>query len=232
MATRKRLSDLLREEAKKSLEEAEQPAGSQRRSHSKAQKSTTAKDENVADDGGNSDDEKEGEAIAPLPSADPPSVASRKSASTRATKVESKPDPSPGDDMTAKVAELQDTINDLQASLKTAQQVEQALRQELATLEASLKEREQVTQGLEAELEKARKNSAELDHTKRLVLQLSEGNIQLTKELETLKQQKQSAPHSSGIVTANQALRQILRHPVLPTIPSTNFSDEDIGWVD
>lgn len=232
MATRKRLSDLLREEAKKSLDDAPAAASTQH-SASKARKPASSQEKTEAVEKVEAIEDVEGGevvegAIAPAP------AATRKSAS-RSTNIEN--NPSPDSDQTAKLTDLHDTINSLQASLKTAQQVEQALRQEVITLEASLKDRETAVQQLQAELDKAHQNNTELETTKRLVLQLSESNIQLTKEMETLRHEKAPLPSYQALppreVTKTAlALKQILQHPVLATIPSTDFSDDDIGWVD
>jgi DNA repair exonuclease SbcCD ATPase subunit len=228
MVTRKRLSDLLREEAKKSLDDA----AATPQSTSKSRKASTASQGKAQKVEGTKGNEANKEAIAPPPAP----VAARKATGGRSAKapaaVTAEANSTSNEtNFTPNPTDLQETINDLQASLKTAQQVEQALRQEVATLEASLKDREKALQQLQTELERAHQDKSELEKTKQLALKLSESNIQLTREMEALKHKTASSPQR-GASTTTLALRQILQHPVLTAIPSTDLTDDDIGWVD
>jgi chromosome segregation ATPase len=213
----------LREEAKKSLDDTQDASSEQ------SQPDNPAATPNPPSKGNQ-------QKAAPASAAARKPTNISKPAANKSTPAASTPDaePQPSQDaeIQAQLTDLQEMVNSLQASLKTAQQVEQTLRDEVKTLEASLKEQEKAANQLKAELEKAQQNNAELERTKRLVLQLSESNIALTKEMDALKHEKAQPPRSNGTNTATLALRQILQHPILATIPSTDLSDDDIGWVD
>ncbi|MBD2464413.1 hypothetical protein H6G89_25740 [Oscillatoria sp. FACHB-1407] len=202
--TKKRLSDLLRQEAQKSLE-----------------------------------DEKPVEQVTPEAAKQPTTTNRRKAPQTKSAAASKTTqsavvasDPASADtkqQQDSLIAELKEAIATLQTSLNTAQQTEGALRQEITDLEAALQQQRELVQVLKADLKQADQNRAELEETKHLIVTLSDNNLKLKQELDTLKQS------TTAIAPANSVhleLRRILEHPVQKEQPSPSFTDAEIGWVD
>lgn len=228
--TKKRLSDLLRQEAQKSLEEgtsAPEPNSEPIESKPATPVTPTAKATTRST---------KATSRARSPKSTPTaSTSGTKSASGAKSPVV---ETAPGVENTstqpeekqaaALVRELEQAIADLKAALTTAQATETGLRQEIANLESALQQQQDLVQTLKAEVASGDRYKAELEQTKQVILQLSDQNIKVTQELDALRQQQKP----SGSRSTNLELRKILEHPTLREQPSTAFSDADIGWVD
>jgi len=209
---KKRLSDLLREEAQKPAEEGDAPPASPRRQRSPASQSPSASSSVPA----------VGEAV----DAVSPSPEESPGAATAA-------DPTPTEAaLQAAIAPLEETIADLEESLRVAKRTEDALRQEVTHLEVELADQRTVIQTLTTELDQVKPIKRELEQAKQLILQLSEGNLKLTAEMDQLKQAQSERATQVPVKKSMMELRNILRHPVQVQIPSTTLSNADIGWVD
>jgi myosin heavy subunit len=158
-------------------------------------------------------------------------------------------------------------IHDLKAALEAAQQREQSLQQQVTDLQTQLQAQAHQIQTLQTELEKtaalkadldraraealqlaeanekAEALKAELDRTKADAIHLAEANTQLTQELEALKQPapkqppaETAAPTTRSLAKKETLLQQQARslsHPVFPDKPAAKPSGEpDIGWMD
>lgn len=255
---RKRLSDLLRDEAQRSLD---------------APNPQPASDSDRPDPAPSTGDRKPtGKPAGARRAASSAKPAAAPKSTPRAAKPAAPPPQESSVSENSPVEELQDTIAELQASLRQATHAETVLREELAKLEAELAQKQDLINHLKEELERSRQHQAEADEARTMILKLSENNIQLTQELEQLRQAKteqqtqgkqaiattvatpapsrQAAPKpttglamyaaakpaptptTNGLATAGSALRQILRHPIQPQQPSTALTNDDIGWVD
>lgn len=217
--TKKRLSDLLRQEAQKSLEEGSPAEPEQEAPAAESQPKPANRRRS------------------PLQSTakqTPQPKATTRSKTTPSTVVTADPvsaDTTPLQQQEALITELKDTIATLQTSLSTAQHTEDALRQDITDLETALQQQRELVQVLKTDLKQAEQSQAELEQTKQLILTLSDNNIKLTQELATLKQGTALSKQSNGYST-NLELRRILEHPVKPEQPSASFTDAEIGWVD
>lgn len=280
--TKKKLSDLLRQEAQKSLDETSQAETPQADKHQVTGNQVPEPVANPAASSPKTSSRKRSpkatQASLPTDSAadDPEATNSLETEATVSSAEEPHPEsvdpiastiasePSHTSELqdlqetaTAEIAELKGAIADLDTALKTAYQTETSLQQDLKELASALQQQREQVQTLTAELEQADRYKAELEQTKQLILTLSENNIKITQELDTLKRQStasntrsniqvskyrssdrpSSSPSSSnyGLVghgLANTELRKILEHPVQKEQSSTAFSDAEIGWVD
>lgn len=210
---RKRLSDLLREEVQRSPDEELTSEKTGSSSSAESQKGTGARNRKPSPDAAaakakTSKSPKESAA----PEADAPSAAV---------------DAESAEIMTA----LRETIETLQADLQHCRRAEANLRDEMATLETSLRDQKAIVQRLKTELEQAQ-SGRELEEARQTILSLSDHNLKMKQELETLKSTISKPQRMATTPSAFRELRQILQHPIQVDLPSTALSDADIGWVD
>jgi myosin heavy subunit len=157
-------------------------------------------------------------------------------------------------------ADLIAEVEDLQAALKSAQRREDTLKRQIVDLEADLAQQKNLVQTLQTELSHAHEHKSELEQARKTILQLSDATAKMTQELNALKGKSAppaksptptsvpapapapSAPVSksagskpaenSKLTLHEQELYKVLQHPIYVAAPSTNFTNEDIGWVD
>lgn len=160
---RKRLSDLLREEAKKtSTGEASSPAGeSETKSHQSSHRAKQANSENESSD-------------------------SSATASPTTIDVPAQSVPIASDESTTSLSStshLEETIAQLQVALEqerqTAQQQQVQLQQEITQLKSEQQQQADRVKSLELEVKQSQQLKTELEEAKKLILQLSESNQQL-----------------------------------------------------
>lgn len=248
---RKRLSDLLREEAQRSLDTPESDATppeeqpSEGRSPS-AKRPPSNRARSAAQSSTKPRPTRSGSNSPMSPPPEPPAEPSTP-VPTEAVTADLK-------EKEALIAEFKETIADLQTSLHQSKHAEEVLRQEVATLQAELEQQQAAIAQLQATLTQATQHHAELEEARATILKLSENNIQLSREL--AQQQASDRPaialsqtHSvttpaaarvapeptqprNAMQVTKTALREILRHPIQPQQPSNVLTNEDIGWVD
>ena len=254
MMARKRLSDLVREEANKAQPEAEQPAVEQSAVEQPDAETPPTPKATVRSQS------KAKSAQKPIPDASGDEPVDVKAEPVTA-------DPSEAEDSSlseaqTKIQEFEATIADLQSNLKsayeTAHKNEAKLKQKITDLQTELDEKQETIDQLQEDGKQVRQLKAELEDAKKMILQLSQVNAQpapprptpalnraAEPELESSSSaMKPAAAKSSPPPKQNQiALRQILDHPTrpgkLPAMPSEKFSEKveetdkiDIGWMD
>jgi predicted RNase H-like nuclease (RuvC/YqgF family) len=106
-------------------------------------------------------------------------------------------------------AELETTVKELQTALEAAQGENQDLRSQL---------QEQKTL-----VEKVEKLQSELDQAKQTILKLTETNS---------KPNSKSSSKLSAKPPASSALARPIQPTSLPDVPSSAFTDKDLGWFD
>lgn len=228
--SRKRLSDLLREEVQKSPESSETDQASQPSSTSASgsQKSRQAAARRTP---------------AKTTPATPPIVTADTSSTPTPDQPPSEPQSETGD-------ALETAIADLKATLETVKANEGVLQRKVEQLEADLAERDALVQSLQKDAQTQATLKSELEEAKRVIVQLTEMNTSMSDELKALKQKPSasvaavpvapSAPRSvpspakstSAIRPLRSELERVLQHPVLPAPPSTTLTNDEIGWVD
>jgi chromosome segregation ATPase len=187
---RKRLSDLLREEAQKSLPDnqgdatneppvKEQKPKSQRDRSSQPTPAVTADaaTDTTTEPSTGAADQSETTSVAEL-------------TPVEAVPAAMVPEAAQVAELTTRITELEDTIADLQATLRTTQRTETVLREEITQLQASLRDQQELTQQLQKNLEQANRHEAELEQAKQFILKLSEENMQLVQALEAAKREQ------------------------------------------
>lgn len=227
---RKRLSDLLREEAKKPLDaEPEVPSNGTRRSRTTGKaKAPATKDvaPAIAVEAGNP------AAIAPN---DQPSAEALKTQLEQAHQRE---------------VDLERKVYALQIELDKKVDLVKTLELEQTKLQAEFDQRTEQIQTLQSDQEKVKSLKTELEQAKKAALQLAEENTRLNQELTTLRTKSvpqapqpqprppASPPATTTALTKKEAILQqqtkALAHPVFPTtdpLPG-QLSDKDLGWVD
>ena len=258
---KKRLSDLLREEAQKSGEAAPEQSENQQTEGTIAPAAEKANEPAKA-----APESEPPEAAQPVePEASPEEPSHQRKSSP--TKVE----------LEGLVAELKAA---LAASRQTTQQQEDALNQQITTLQASLQNQQSLIEQLQTEVQQAQSLKKELEEAKQMILQLSQANAKPTPaapavsapssyqplalspmkppsaqpaepELEASRIKLDQPTGADGkLVPGNppkyqQELRRILDHPTrpsaVPPMPSDaiqekeqekKLSDTDMGWVD
>jgi len=172
MMTKKRLADLLREEAQQSPEletEAIQE---------------TAPDQPLEPDTTLSETEPLDETTAE-PSPVDPSAAARAKRLGPPTK-----------------ADLEMTVAELSEALQSAHGRENFLQQQLANLQLDLQEQKRLVQNLQAALEQAEQLKVEFEQAKEVILKLTEANSKKSPEVKTARQEEQGfKPQNSGLKT-------------------------------
>lgn len=125
----------------------------------------------------------------------------------------------------------QGTVVNLKAELRQANQVRTELEEARQTIlklsEAASSATRQVT-ALKQELATVTTKSGQA--ISRAASEPSEHPAPLRPS--TSLQKSDSQPASSGLSRHHQELNRVLRHPVPPDVPSTAFSNDDLGWVD
>ena len=205
--TKKRLADLIQEEAQKpgDSDEATQEATPEQTLEPDASLSDTElSDETTAD-----------ETTAELPpvNTSTPSRAKR----TNLTK-----------------AELETTLAELRDALQAAHQKENFLQQQIAGLKSDFQEQNKLVQKLQAEVEQADRVKAELEQAKKVILQLAEANSKVIQDVNTSKQQEvnTSKQADESFRFQKSGLKKIPYSSIQPNLPSSKIPDKDIGWVD
>lgn len=234
MATRKQLSDVLREEANKS---------------------STPETESKAEDW-----EQSNQAKASKPTSTKPASKTGQSASQPAAQSK-KPKTSEALDPSVVVTALDGETDDLRTALDDARMREGVLQRKIDALESDLDKHRTLVQQLTTDLEQAKHSKAELDEAKRVIVQLSElnSNLAVAAKASKLAQVTPQAAEPSappqvakspatpppaatnartvhpGHTTSQRSqieLHRMFDHPVLPAPSSTSLSDDEIGWVD
>ncbi len=166
----------------------------------------------------------------------------------------------------------QPTVEELQTKLEQANQREVELSQQVYTLQIELEKQTNRVQTLETDLEKQTKRAQtletdlekqanrvqtletdlgkvgslknELEQAKQAAMQLAQENTRLTQEITELQKPQNSPPptpaptSTPAALTKVEAMRQqqtrALAHPVFPTSAPApgHLSDKDLGWVD
>jgi predicted RNase H-like nuclease (RuvC/YqgF family) len=163
--TRKRLSDLLREEVQKSPEpevELQETNGDQllEEVSSTAEKSTVEVQKTFED----------AEATDESPINPPAKSSARRTTKTMKT-------------------DLEVTVTELRERLKEAQQKESSQQQQISDLQFTLQEQKTLIQQLQSELEQKNQLKLALEQVKKDALQLAEANEKLNQELNALKKE-------------------------------------------
>lgn len=153
------------------------------------------------------------------------------------------------------IATLNETIANLTSELEQVRHSEKSLHKEVTRLKTDWQTQEELVHQLKTDLDKAQYELKELQETKQLILTLSENNLRLSQELDSLKskaaaQTKTMAPAPSPSASTltpaapprpqqvqsrfqtSPELWRVLQHPVQAGLPSTDLSDADIGWFD
>ncbi|HEY9699746.1 MAG TPA: hypothetical protein V6D10_20970 [Trichocoleus sp.] len=154
---KKRLSDLLREEAQKSGEAASEQSENQQTEGTIAPAA-----------------EKANEPAKAAPEAEPPEAA-------QPVEPEASPEePSHQRKSSPTKVELEGLVAELKAALaasrQTTQQQEDALNQQITTLQASLQDQQSLIEKLQTEVQQAQSLKKELEEAKQMILQLSQAN--------------------------------------------------------
>lgn len=89
-------------------------------------------------------------------------------------------------------AELETTLAELREELQAAHQKEKFFQQEIVGLQSDVQEQKKLVQKLQAEVEKANQVKAELEQARKVILQLSEANSKKIQEVNTSKQEHES----------------------------------------
>lgn len=250
---RKRLSDLLREEANKPPADAspsETPANeSPAQPAAPAQINETHRQEAIPEaeatehsspDSGNGTPEG---AIAAAPSdsiaPEEPPAASRRHGPTKA-------------ELEATIAELRST---LQQTQDAAQQQEATLQQQITHLTSEVASQQVLIEQLQTEVQQVQSLKAQLEEARKVILQLSQVNAQPAPPLTASSASLGSSPAAEPELESTQpvrpapkptstsskhqtALRQVLAHPTQPgSLPKmsseeSKLSETDMGWVD
>lgn len=210
MASRKRLSDLLREEAKRSPDaNAAAEEQSAQTSASSTKGGTRSKSAKPSDT----------EADAPADTAAETGDVSEAIAAT----------PSPAQ------VELESALEELRSQLQSAKAQEGVLQRQIESLQADLSEQQALMQKLKADLEHSSQLKNELEEARNVILRLSELNTKLEGQVRAATAPPPPTPKSEvrHIPEHTQIeLRRAMQHPVLPVPPSTMLTNDDIGWVD
>ncbi|MGG6298147.1 hypothetical protein ACQ4M4_27455 [Leptolyngbya sp. AN02str] len=229
MASKRRLSDVLREEAggmQKPADGAAKPdendkatTKSSARSRSAAARGTTAK------------------TTAKTSAAQPTATAKTTTTSPRAA---SRATTSAQADDTATSAA--DSVDELKAALEKALENEAILQRKVEGLEQELAEQVASVKALQADTRDMAKLKQELDDAKSMILRLSEQKAEQkppVAEAAKPAAQKNSAPLApatrkaeSSAHTTSLELRRVLQSPISPEPPSTQLTSNDIGWMD
>ncbi|HIK18003.1 MAG TPA: hypothetical protein IGS53_22320 [Leptolyngbyaceae cyanobacterium M33_DOE_097] len=217
---RKRLSDMLREEA------------------------------NTPDDQGNADEEVIDVAAEPAKPASTAKTTRSNARANTAHQTKAKPAGFANKAKPEPDTELENTIAELKQALEQATEREKALAQEVETLKADLKANQAQLKSLQDREQQTTALETELAQAKATALKLAEANTELTNKLEHLQTQPQKptqqppplAPAKAGttddpVVIRREVLlqrqRASLAHPVFPDKPTnSSFSDQDLGWFD
>lgn len=209
---RRRLSDLLREEVKRSPDEELTSEKIDSSSSAESRKGAGARNRKPSQN-----------------------AAAAKTKTSKSPKASAAPPDEPSAAVDAESAEimtaLRETIETLQADLQHCRRAEASLRDEMATLETSLKDQKAIVQRLKTELEQAQ-SGRELEEARQTILRLSDSNLKMKQELETLKSTASKPQRIATPPSPFRELRRILQHPIQVDLPSTALSDADIGWVD
>jgi chromosome segregation ATPase len=132
----------------------------------------------------------------------------------------------------------------LQQSLETAIAQESILQRKVEGLESDLAQQRDLVKSLKADVRAVSKLQKELDEAKTMIRKLTQLNAnepQQDSSPESPAEKKApaetssptpSAPPASPASTAAMQLRRVLQSPVFPDAPSTQFTDDDIGWFD
>ncbi|MBF2072598.1 MAG: hypothetical protein IGS50_02370 [Synechococcales cyanobacterium C42_A2020_086] len=243
---RKRLSDLLREEANKSPADASLSETPANESHAQpaapASTKETHRQEAIPDAEAtehsslNSSNGTPAGAIAAAPS-DP--ATSRRHSPTKA-------------ELEATIAELRST---LQQTQDAAQQQEATLQQQITHLTSELASQQALIEQLQTEVQQVQSLKAQLEEARKVILQLSQVNAQPAPPLKASPASPGSSPAAEPELETTQpvrpvpkptstpskhqiALRQMLAHPTQPgSLPKmsseeSKLSETDMGWVD
>jgi len=217
---RKRLSDMLREEA------------------------------NTPDEQGNADEEVIDVAAEPAKPASTAKASRSNARANTANQTKAKPAGFANKAKPELDTELENTIAELKQSLEQAAEREKALAEEIATLKADLKANQAQLKSLQDREQQTAALETELAQAKATALKLAEANTELTNKLEHSQAQppkptQQTAPLAPAkgaktddpVVIRREVLlqrqRASLAHPIFPDKPSNGtFSDQDLGWFD
>jgi len=209
---RKRLSDLLREEANKS-EESEAGQSTADTTGSRRKPSTSSRQKKPG---------------------------SSQSTSRKTATVTEKSSTTPASsETTVNIDDLRDDLKEVQ---EQAQQQQVVFQQQLDELQTELDKQIALNRSLKADLDKFEGLKAELEQAKKVALQLAEENTRMGQELKALKSQPApTAQPASTVLTKTQAAKEVLHerqaralaHPIFPTelLPG-QLSNQDLGWVD
>jgi len=238
MATRKRLSDLLREEVQRPEGEADTAA--ENPAEKPAPRSSRSKPKGMGSSGTS------------RTKASATKANSSGEATPSATSSEAEPsEPTPPtteqnghDDITP----LKAALAELQTKLEAARTQEGILQRQVEALQADLKERDTTVQKLQTDLRDVERLRTELEEAKQMIRGLTEQRQAEEAARKAAPQPltpstpapapAQSPDPSAGAlrrqtqVHATAELWRVLQHPVAVEIPSTQLTNDDIGWVD
>ncbi len=132
----------------------------------------------------------------------------------------------------------------LQQSLETAIAQESILQRKVEGLESDLAQQRDLVKSLKADVRAVSKLQQELDEAKTMIRKLTQLNAnepQRDPSPESPAEEKAlaepssitpSAPPPPPVGSTAMQLRRVLQSPIFPDPPSTQFTDDDIGWFD
>ena len=152
------------------------------------------------------------------------------------------------------LADLQEKLSQAQSALEESQAQQGILQRQVSELEADLATQETQVKTLQTQAKEAARLRQELDDAKTMIRRLSEQAPKAVAPAAALTPAPVAAPVAtpkvaepapkakadavSGAlrrqiqVSSKTELWRVLEHPVAIEIPSTKFTDDDIGWVD
>jgi hypothetical protein len=245
---RKRLSDLLREEAQKSTDtEAEaaeaQPAPAAKSAASAKGRSpadTAAKTQPAAQSSTSKTRKPASAATpstapAPEPAAEAPTAEANETPQVEAAEIS--PDsaepshaetasPAPADaELLTRIATLEATITNLQQTIAAADDKERLLQRQVMDLAAKLDEQRTLAEKLQADVERGRQAEVKPVAAKPASPQRTDVPLKLPHATTAPAQPEHSTTHYIE-------LKKVLQHPVRPEPPASRLSNDDIGWFD